>query len=228
MQKNLYILNYLWTISLFILALWSRNIFYAESSFGLFKRIFSFFFSFTLTRLCTSSPQLLLCRRIRIKFARFFCSLLVMDREDRGLHYASHSLLQTGNSYKSPEESPHTEHGRLRWVKTNRVPAPLRERNKAEEINATPPRLLPRETGTRIKICEPDSAKAMVDSSVMMIKISSEKTTLLFKLQNRAICRDTYLQNVHGNWWLIHNYLEQLGESWWVGNNYNKFPASLL
>ncbi|GAB1864839.1 SGCZ protein [Camponotus japonicus] len=37
-----------------------------------------------------------------------------MNRVNRGLHYASHSLLQTGNSYKSPEESPHTEHSRLR------------------------------------------------------------------------------------------------------------------
>lgn len=54
------------------------------------------------------------CRETRIKFVGFFYSLLDMNRVNRGLHYASHSLLQTGNSYKSPEESPHTEHSRLR------------------------------------------------------------------------------------------------------------------
>ncbi|EFN67369.1 hypothetical protein EAG_04831 [Camponotus floridanus] len=40
-----------------------------------------------------------------------------MNCVNRGLHYTSHSLLQTGNSYKSPEESPHTEHSRLRGKK---------------------------------------------------------------------------------------------------------------
>lgn len=74
--------------------------------------------------------------------------------------------------------------------------APLRARNKAEEItNATPARLLPRETGTRIKIRE--LVSATVDTIVAMIKmLPREKATRAFQIANRVICHGTYLQNV--------------------------------